>query len=324
MDRSKPDSNDLFLFVFDFEQWCPIFLIRLGTPDLDKLHPLLGPAADDDPELSRGYRLNEDEAAAIAAASGTALELSGLDTTDRGFVLDRLHSVDTAPYLVHTGYELPLLLNGRKKLARMIHEYPPMTFEGEHRFDHWVTEGALHHEEDVESFPRPLGELLGLRTVYYTTKGEEWRIPAMRLIHQASGKSGGWNEYFERLEGMIFGYEDWQNDWWIETGIQGGGFGGVPLCCTVDVAGLAWIEAAGFRALPTPSTPVLTIMHYDPTAAEEMLGDAAALVSFNLPGIEVLKLSGKLDGKPWLLAADRVPELNIRLLRPVVVRARRR
>jgi hypothetical protein len=25
----------------------------------------------------------------------------------------------------------------------------------------------------------------------------------------------GWNETFERLEGMLYGYEDWQIDWWI-------------------------------------------------------------------------------------------------------------
>jgi hypothetical protein len=36
-----------------------------------------------------------------------------------------------------------------------------------------------------------------------------------RRTSKASRKSG-WNENFERLEGMMFGYEDWQNDWWIE------------------------------------------------------------------------------------------------------------
>ncbi|MGO1080885.1 hypothetical protein [Inquilinus sp. CA228] len=323
--RLKRDRNDLFLFVFDREQWCPVFLIRLETPDLDRLRSLLGSAADNDPELNHGYRLDEDEAAAIAAASGTELELSGLDTADREYVLHWLHSIDTAPYLVHTGYELPLLLDGRKKLARMVHEYPPMTFDGEHRFDHWVAQGVLHREEIVEPFGRPMGEFLGFRTVYYTPKGEEWRIPALKLIVEASARPRGWNEDFERLEGMIFGYEDWQNDWWIDTGIQGGGFGGVVLCCSVDAAGLAWMEAAGFRALPPAAGPVLTIFPYDPVAVEKMLADAggAALVSFVVPGIAVLNLSGPLDGSPWRLAADRVPELNKHLRRAVVVRARR-
>jgi hypothetical protein len=57
------------------------------------------------------------------------------------------------------------------------------------------------------------------------------------------------SEYLELLEGMLFGYDDWQNDWWIERGVRRGGFGGAPLCCAVTADGLAWLEAAGFRAL---------------------------------------------------------------------------
>ena len=46
-------------------------------------------------------------------------------------------------------------------------------------------------------------------------------------------------------------------------GITGGGFGGLSCCCAVTAAGLAWIEAAGFRALPPIDRPTLTIMMYD-------------------------------------------------------------
>ncbi|WP_052121627.1 DUF7683 domain-containing protein [Inquilinus limosus] len=217
MNHPKLGTGDLVLVIFDREQWCPVFQIHLRNPDPDRLRSLLGVEAEDDPELRRSYPLDEAEAAAIAAASGAELDIPGLDADDRDYALTRLHSIDTVPYLVHTGYELPLLLDGRKKLARMTLEYPPMTFEGEHRFDHWVAQGVLHREEVIEPFPRPVGEFLGIRTVYYTAKGEEWRIPAMKLIMTASASSGGWNEVFERLEGMIFGYEDWQNDWWIDV-----------------------------------------------------------------------------------------------------------
>src|SRR6267142_2998610 len=94
-------------------------------------------------------------------------------------------------------------------------------------------------------------------------RAKNGEIPASRLIWDASDKSGGWNEYFERLEGMLFGYEDWQNDWWIKQWITHGGFGGLSCCCTVTAAGLAWIEAAGFRALPPIDRPTLTIMMND-------------------------------------------------------------
>ena len=36
---------------------------------------------------------------------------------------------------------------------------------------------------------------------------------------------------FERLEGMLFGYEDWQNDWWLED-IRKRGLSGAPRCST--------------------------------------------------------------------------------------------
>jgi hypothetical protein len=125
------------------------------------------------------------------------------------------------PYLIHSGYELPLLLDGRKEFARVSgFFYPPMTFDGKHCFDDWVAEGLLHREEVLEPFDSPFRGYLGRRTVYYTQKGQEWRIPAWKQIKEASGKSGGWNENFERLDGMLFGYEDWQNDWWIDRFLQ--------------------------------------------------------------------------------------------------------
>jgi hypothetical protein len=111
----------------------------------------------------------------------------------------------------------------------MVDVYPPMQqLEGEDRFDHWVAAGLLHKEEVLQPFSdgqKHAKGSLGHRTVYYTPKGEEWRIPASKLIWEAASKSGGWNEHFERLKGMLFGYEDWQNDWWINTGLNGDGFG---------------------------------------------------------------------------------------------------
>ena len=113
------------------------------------------------------------------------------------------------------------MIDGRKQFARMGGEYyPPNCHFDESLFDRCVAQGLLHKEVELEEFDEPLrlkdGRVFdGFRTVYYTRKGEEWRIPAWKLISKASRKSG-WNENFERLEGMLFGYEDWQNDWWIE------------------------------------------------------------------------------------------------------------
>ena len=212
--------------------------------DLEALRNILAGTANDDPELEKIYFLDDDALAAIAATFNARLDAAQLDSKDVEIILFRQRLSDRMPYLSHTRYELPLLLDGRKKLARMSDAYPPMTFEGEDRFDHWVARGVLHREEVNQPFDKPVqtsrGQTyLGLRTVYYTPKGEEWRIPAIKLISDASDKSGGWNEYFERLEGMLFGYEDWQNDWWIKRGVTGSGFGGLSCCCAVTAAGLA-------------------------------------------------------------------------------------
>jgi hypothetical protein len=323
-------SNHFILEAFDRELWCPVLQARLEIDDLDALRGILGEAADQDPDLEWGYTLDDEDLTAIVAKFAVAFDPAQLQAQELDIKLFRWRRVFDAPYLIHTGYELPLLLDGRKKLARMLHAYPPATFDGEERFEHWVAKGVLHREEVVEPWDRPARKYLGHRTVYYTPKGEEWRIPASKLIWEASGKSGGWNEHFERLEGMLYGYEDWQNDWWIKVGLLGGGFGGVHFCCAVTASGLAWMEAAGFRALPPIEKPSLTVASYDVAAEAElkaiMLEDPAsvALVRFNLFGRDARPLMNDFShAGPWHVPRDRVPELNRSLRGSVVIVARR-
>src|SRR5258705_7701185 len=275
-----PQSRFL-IEAFDHEQRCPVLQATLPVDDPEALRAILGAVADEDPELQWVYWLDDAQLAAIVATFNVSFDAAQLDSKDLTIGLFRWRPSQQTPYLIHTQYELPLLLDGRKKLARMSDMYPPMTFEGDDRFDHWVAKGMLHREEVNEPLDPPIqtrGQTyLGHRTVYYTPKGEEWRIPASKLVWVASGKSGGWNEYFERLEGMLYGYEDWQNDWWIKEGVTGGGFGGASFWCAVTSAGLAWIESAGFRALPPIDHAALTIMMYDREKEADlytaMLGD---------------------------------------------------
>jgi hypothetical protein len=211
----------------------------------------------------------------------------------------------------------------------MSHAYPPMTFGGEHRFDHWVAEGVLHREEVIEPFDSPGNRYLGHRTVFYTPKGEEWRIRAHKLIWQASARSGGWNEHLERLEGMLFGYEDWQNDWWIDRQRGRGRFDGLPFCCPVTMAGLAWMEAAGFRALPAVEDEGLMIASYHADAKNDLQArmleseDSVALVRFNLPGQEAKNFIDLRNHGPWRVGAERIHELNKHLRGSVAVVAHR-
>jgi hypothetical protein len=327
MTRPSPHSNHFILEAFDCDRWCPIAQTLLQVPDIGSLRSILGAATDNDPELRRTYYLDDEELAALAARFGVGLDRSLREAANLVINLHRWRRMYAAPYLIHTRYELPLLLDGRKKLARMLDHYPPMTFGGEDRFDHWVAEGLLHREEVLEPFDTPSGGYLGLRTVYYTPKGEEWRIPASKLIWKASRKSGGWNEYFERLEGMLYGYEDWQNDWWIEVGSQGVG---PAFCCPVTSAGLTWIEAAGFRALPPVEGPALMIAAHDVDAKAEwqvsMLEnpDHAAMVRFRVHLRKNVRDLMDLRGAgPWHVPAERIGELNRHLLGSVMIVARR-
>ncbi len=108
----------------------------------------------------------------------------------------------------------------QKSLPWMLEVYPPGQHHNEELFDRYVSEGLLHKHVSLEPFEKPtkLGDgriYEGSREVCYTLKGEEWRVDAWKLISAASKKSG-WNETFERLEGMLFGYSEWQMDWWIK------------------------------------------------------------------------------------------------------------
>lgn len=133
-------------------------------------------------------------------------------------------------------------------------EYPPHSFPGEDRFDRHVAAGLLHKEVELVPFAEPIRSrgrfFQGYRTVYYTLKGEEWRIPAWKLVAEAARKAG-WNDSFERLEGMLLGYEEWQNDWWAaERRRNQEQFGKSLLHLAVTREELATIKGAGYRALP--------------------------------------------------------------------------
>jgi hypothetical protein len=329
MTRSSPPTNPFILEAFDCDLWCPVAQTLFHVTDIASLRSILGADTDEDRELNRIYHLDDEQLATLVVRLGIAFDRSQFESTDLVMRLFRQDGLCKAPYLIHTGYELPLLLDGRKKLARMSDGYPPMTFDGEDRFDHWVAKGQLHKEEVLEPFDTPVRGYLGVRRIYYTPTGEEWRIPASKLIWEASSQAGGWNEYFERLDGMLFGYENWQNDWWIDVGLQGGRFGGMAFCCPVTAAGLAWIEAAGFRALPPVEGAALVIATYEADAKAELQAlmfdkpDYAAVARFNVLGRHVREFIEFGRGGPWRVQPERIGELNRYLRGSVVIVARR-
>ena len=171
------------------EYGCPAFEAMFEVNRLEELRELLGSAAEEDPDLEYFYTLEPDEVTAINQRFNV-----GFDSQGRQACLYKWTWSRSVPYLIHTGYELLLMLEGRKQFARMGGEYPPIQHHYEERFDRYVAQGLLCKEVEIEKFDKPIrsrnGRLLeGIRTAYYTRTGEEWRVPAWRLIEAASRKT---------------------------------------------------------------------------------------------------------------------------------------
>jgi hypothetical protein len=132
------------------------------------------------------------------------------------------HPNDDRPYRVHTGRELALMLAGTKPLAAFSDVYPSLHglyVIPEREFEPHVAAGRIierqHIDPPGEGAPVVRGQRLGMRWVLYALPGERWRIDAYLLLWKTAEKSG-WNEGFERLEGALLGYADWENDYHIE------------------------------------------------------------------------------------------------------------
>jgi hypothetical protein len=119
---------------------------------------------------------------------------------------------DNLPYSIHTNRELDLMLRGIKPLASFVGQYPPhpsVEEVPERLFDPHVASGRFLKREYIE-----LGDSSDaprLRRVLYALAGEAWRMDAYILLLQTAKKTG-WSEGFERMEGALLGYAEWQND----------------------------------------------------------------------------------------------------------------
>ncbi len=210
-----PDnSRRFFLQAIDKDHGCAVLEASFYVEDVGELRKLVD-AGEADGRDWDVYDIDRGELGMVCQRYGVVF-----DPGDREVRITRWHSIRAAPYLIHTNYELMLLLDGTKKFARELEVYPPGQHHNEELFDRYVSEGLLHKHVSLEPFKKPtkLGDgrvYEGSREVCYTLKGEEWRVDAWKLISAASKKSG-WNETFERLEGMLFGYSEWQMDWWME------------------------------------------------------------------------------------------------------------
>ena len=180
--------------------------------DIAAVRRIIGEDADNDSDLRHGYALEPAALAAIGALCQPTFPPAAVFTR-----FERWSPLNDVPYLVHTNFELPLMLDGRKPLAVFGDAYP----------NEWFDEYLAPFEPHVQSgrilrriVDMPVPELKarhpdldGVRDVYFALPGHEWRIDAYIEMHEAA-KQSGWNDDFERRQGALLGYEEWQNDWW--------------------------------------------------------------------------------------------------------------
>ncbi|MDQ0472447.1 hypothetical protein [Labrys wisconsinensis] len=196
----------------------PALEARFRVDDVAVLRAALGDLADGrDPDLEWVYPLERAHLDAIEQRFGASIGDGAYEV-----MLLPWHFTREAPYLNHGGFELPLMLEGRKPFAKFSNVYPDEWFDDViGRFDPFVQEGRFVRRIVTRPFDEPArwhdgGIVDGFREVYFALPGEEWRIDAYLLLVEV-GLKAGWNDALERYEGSLLGYEDWQTDWWLEA-----------------------------------------------------------------------------------------------------------
>ncbi|MFM0114707.1 hypothetical protein [Paraburkholderia nemoris] len=155
---------------------------------------------------------------------------------------------NAVPYLIHTGYELPLFLSGKKKLG-WLDLHPDLNAFEEFRlecFENFVRSGLLRKQERLVKDKRGIwGQ------IFYTSPDEEWRLQAYEMAKSASGRAGGWSEGFEEMLGLLMGYGEDENRWWRDDCVRREVFpSGMRFYCALDRNDLDFIRNSGYRALP--------------------------------------------------------------------------
>lgn len=190
----------------------PFVECRVIITDIAALKTIFDPESDEDPNLTSTYHVEQTDLIAIGRICEPAF------LPDSSFTaLTPWHSIRDAPYLVHTNFELPLMLEKRKPMAMFCDHRAQWLQNYLAPFAPFVASGQLVCREiqlPASGVGQPTSSSDGPLFVYFALPGEEWRIDAHMMLRRVAENSG-WNDALERFEGSLLGYEDWQNDWWI-------------------------------------------------------------------------------------------------------------
>ena len=192
------------LQAVDRETKCAAFEARFAVDDISTLREIIGNDAERDAELRHVYPLDDSRLASIADRFGATF-----DGGDRDVLLVPWHRLRELPYLVHTGFELPLMLEGRKPFAFFIDQAEWLA-EYLSPFVPFVSNGQIVRKVVEHSEMAP-----GLVSVCFALPGQEWRIDAY-IDLRARGAKSGWSEAMDRQLGSLLGYSEWEKERWAE------------------------------------------------------------------------------------------------------------
>jgi len=202
-------ARAIVLQDLDPQTGAPRAEMRVFVRDIGELCAAL--KIEGDPGLSGSYDLDQEDLATVGVLCMPPVQID-----PRLRVMTSWHWLRDVPYLIHTGYELPLMLEGRKPLAAFTGERgSPWLEEARARFALPVQSGRLVERMVDAAAPGGLYNCaapLIVRRLLYAVAGQQWRIDAYLDLWE--GKAHGWSPAMERREGELLGYEDWQNDWW--------------------------------------------------------------------------------------------------------------
>jgi hypothetical protein len=193
------------LEAIDPETGCPMHDVALDVDDVGELGALIRLEGVDDLLAGHEFQLDPTAVLSLCRRYGFSFDDGG-----HPVVLCKAAAVHELSYRVHTRRELALMLAGTKPLAVFKDLYPlTVGIIPERLFEPHVLSGRFV-KRTVSSRPALPG-LPWSYVVLYARPGEEWRIDAYLLLWNTAAKTS-WNEGFERIEGTLLGYEEWQND----------------------------------------------------------------------------------------------------------------
>jgi hypothetical protein len=300
---------------------CSILEAIMTVDDPEVLRSLLGADAEDVKDFSKYYILDQDEARSITERFSVQFDLISDEVH-----LSRWSFDEEPPYLIHTNFELLLMLDGRKPFSTFTISYPIEIGEDriEALFEPHVQSGAIKKFTTVEPFESPIKGYRdrlysGVRHIYYTLPGEEWRVEANRGVWNQL-KFGQWNFTLERIWGTLLGYSESENNWWIsQLRKRGREWGAISAYVLISNQTLTWVRASGCRALPweSPDAGVKLLLLWPPPKPQELdalmeVSNASAIIRLAVKHNFTRKREANVEGgiRSYQIKSAEIPELN--------------